>query len=146
MLHRYLCDKYDKQHKLLPPVGDPKRYEALQWVHAAEATWTLHGIAVLYVRWHQKDGDVKKTEQGLSKNIINDFNLLEATLKQSSGKFLFGNEISVADTMMHFSTSFILARELGVKAEDYPRCKQYVQDCEATASYKKAVEKTGHKL
>ncbi|KAK5167060.1 uncharacterized protein LTR77_007790 [Saxophila tyrrhenica] len=142
----YLCDTYDKQHRLLPPLGDPKRYEVLQWVHAAEATWALHGIAILYVRWHQKDGDVKKTEEGLSKNVINDMNLLESTLEKSSGKFLLGDKVTVADTLMHFSAVFILARDLGVKGEDYPRCKKFIQDCEATESYKKAVERTGHSL
>lgn len=68
---RYLCDTYDKQHRLLPPVGDKKRYEVLYWMHAAEAMWALHGIAILYVRWHQKDGTVAKTEEGLSKNVVN---------------------------------------------------------------------------
>jgi glutathione S-transferase len=143
---RYLCDVYDKQHRLLPPLGDPKRYQALQWVHASEATWALHGLGILYTRWHQKDGDQKKTEQGLAGNVINDMNFLEDALSKSSGKFLFGDSISVADTMMHFSAVFILARELGVKGEDYPKTTKYIQDCEATPSYKKAVERTGHSL
>jgi glutathione S-transferase len=145
-INRYLCDTYDKQHKLLPPVGDPKRYEALQWVHAAEGTWALHGISILYVRWNQQDGDVKKTEEALSKNVIADMNYLEEILKKSSGKFIFGDKVSVADTLMHFSAVFILARELGVKFEGYPRITQYIQDCEATSTYKKAVERTGHSL
>lgn len=144
--HRYLCDTYDKSNKLLPPIGDPKRYKALQFVHAAEGTWALHGISILYVRWNQKDGDVKKTEEGLSKNVIKDMNLLEETLKNSPGKFLFGEKLSVADTMMHFSAVFILARELGVKEADYPHTAKYIKDCEATESYKKAVQKTGHSL
>ena len=144
--HRYLCDTYDKEHRFLAPLGDPKRYKALQWVHAAEGTWALHGISILYIRWNQKDGDVKKTEEGLSGNVIKDMNMLEETLKNSPGKFLFGDNISVADTCMHFSAVFILARELGVKGSDYPVTTKYIQDCEATDAYKRAVEKTGHAL
>lgn len=143
---RYLCDTYDKEHRLLPAVGDKRRYEILYWVHAAEAMWALHGIAILYVRWFQKDGDVAKTEQGLSKNIINDMDYLEEHLSKGNGKFLVGNAVSAADCMMAFSAAFILARELGVKPASYPRSQQYVQDCEATETYKKAVQKTGHKL
>ncbi|KAK3701884.1 hypothetical protein LTR37_015195 [Vermiconidia calcicola] len=143
----YLCDKYDKENKLLPPLGDPKRYEVLQWVHAAEATWALHGISILYVRWNQKDGDPKKTEEGMSKNVINDMNYLEETLKKSGSKFLFGDKPNVADTMMHFTAVFILDRELGgISTKDYPEIVRYITDCEATGTYKKAVEKTGHKL
>lgn len=144
--NRYLCDTYDKQHRLLPAMGDKKRYDVLYWVHAAEAMWALHGIAILYVRWHQKDGDVATTEKGLSKNVINDMNYLEARLSESKGKFLLGDSITAADCMMHFSASFILARELGIKPQGYPRSQQFVQDCEATETYKKAVQKTRHKL
>ena len=112
----------------------------------AEATWALHAISILYVRWNQTEGDVAKTEAGLSKNVINDMDYLEASLKRSSGKFLCGDEVTVADCMMHFSAVFILARELGIKGKKYPEIERYLQDCEATDAYKRAVEKTGHKL
>lgn len=108
--------------------------------------WALHGISILYVRWHQKDGDVKKTEEGLSKNVVNDMNYLEAELSKSKGKFLCGETVTAADCMQQFSAAFIMARELGIKASSYPKTQQYLQDCEATETYKKAVQKTGHKL
>jgi glutathione S-transferase len=143
-LKRYLCDTYDTSHRLLPAVGDPKRYAVLQWVHAAEATFALHSISVMYARWHQKSGDPKETEIGLSKNIQNDLDFLNAELEKSKGKFLFGDELTVADIQMHFSVAFILARELGTLGKRWERCEKFVKDCEATESYKKAVEKTGH--
>jgi len=127
-------------------VGDPKRYAVLQWVHAAEATFALHGIAILYVRWNQKSGNVEETEAGLSKNVQNDLNYFESELRKSGGKFLFGDQPTVADMQMHFSLSFILARELGTKGMKLDRIQQYLRDCEAVPSYKAAVEKTGHKL
>jgi glutathione S-transferase len=138
---------YDKEHKLLPAVGDPNRYEALQWVHAAEGTWALHGLSILYARWFQQGGDVKETEKAMSKNVNADMRYLEEVLSKSSGNFIFGEKVSVADTLMHFSAVFILARELGgATGKEYPKCAQYIKDCEATDSYKRAVEKTGHNL
>jgi glutathione S-transferase len=141
---RYLCDVYDTSHRLLPSVGDPKRYAVLQWVHASEGTFALHGIAVLYARWHQKSGDPKETEVGLSKNIQADLDFMTAELGKSNGKFLFGDELTVADIQMHFSVAFILKRELGTFGKRWERLEKYIEDCGATESYKKAVEKTGH--
>jgi glutathione S-transferase len=113
-------------------------------VHASEGTFALHGISVMYARWHQKSGDPKETEIGLSKNIQADLDFMTAELGKSSGKFLFGDQLSVADIQMHFSVAFILQRELGTLGKRWERLEKYVRDCEATESYKKAVEKTGH--
>lgn len=137
---------YDKENKYLPKPGDPKRYQTLQWVHAAEGMFALHGIAILYARWNQKDGDVAKTEESMSKNVIKDMDFLEESLKNSGGKWLMGNQLSAADFMMHFSATFIIARELGVKGRKYPEIDRWLKDCEATESYRNAVQKTGHKL
>jgi glutathione S-transferase len=145
---RYLCDKYDTAHRLLPAPGDPHRYKVLQWVHASEATFALHGISVLYIRLHQKTGDVEATEKGASVNIGKDLDYLEDVLAKSSGKFIFGDEVTAADVMMHFSAVFILQRQLVPKGRegDWPGVRRWIQDCEATESYKEAVKKTGHKI
>ena len=82
----------------------------------------------------------------MSKNVIKDMDFLESELKKSGGKFLLGNTVTAADTAMHFSATFILARELGIKGRKYPEIERYLKDCEATDSYKKAVDKTGHQL
>ncbi|KAK4548211.1 hypothetical protein LTR36_010080 [Oleoguttula mirabilis] len=142
----YLCDTYDKEHRLLPAVGDPKRYAVLQWVHAAEATYALHALAILYCRWFQKDGDVTTTEEGLSGNVRKDMALLNSSLTRSQGKFLFGDEVTAADTMMEFVADFVFARGLGTKGQTWPRVEQYVMDCQAMPTWQKAQKKTGHKL
>jgi glutathione S-transferase len=82
----------------------------------------------------------------MATNIRNDMNFLEEELKKSQGKFLFGDSPSAADCMMHFSAVFILRRGLGMKGQSYPEVERYIKDCEATETYKKAVEKTGHQL
>nr|OQO32083.1 hypothetical protein B0A51_00621 [Rachicladosporium sp. CCFEE 5018] len=142
----YLCDTYDTSRRLLPDLGNPKRYAVLQWVHASEATFALHGLAILYARWNQKSGNVEETEAGLSKNVIKDLEYFEAELTKSSAKFLFGDEVTAADISMHFSLVFILARELGTKGRKFERTEKYIKDCEATESYRKAVQKSGHQL
>jgi glutathione S-transferase len=89
---------------------------------------------------------VEQTEEGMATNIRNDMSYLEAELKKSPGKFLFGDTPTAADTMMHFSAVFILKRELGMKGQSFPEVERYIKDCEATETYKRAVEKTGHQL
>lgn len=59
-------------------------------MHAAEAMWALHGIAILYVRWFQKSGDVAQTEQGLSKNVVN--GKWMSKQKSKSAAHAFANE------------------------------------------------------
>ncbi|SMR52869.1 unnamed protein product [Zymoseptoria tritici ST99CH_1E4] len=142
----YLCDKYDKQNRLLPAVGDPKRYKVLQWVHASEATFMLHGLAVLYAKWNQKDGDVEKTVAGLSVNICKDLDYLESELGKSSGKFIVGDSLTAADIMMQFSVDFVLVRELGTKGKSWPTVEKWLEQCKSTPSYQEAVKKTGYKL
>lgn len=144
--YRYLCDKYDTQHNLLPPPGNPQRYKILQWVHASEGTFMLHGLAVLYAKWFQQGGDVEATVAGLGKNVQKDLDYLEKTLGESKGKFLFGDEPTAADIMMHFSAAFILARELGTGNKQWPKINEWIKNCEERQAYKKAVQHTGHKL
>ena len=105
-----------------------------------------HGLAVLYARWNQKDGDVAKTEAGLAGNVQKDLAFFQAELEKGKGKFFFGDKVTAADIMMEFSLDFILARELGSKAQDWPKVKEYIQACQSTASWQKAQKKTGHKL
>lgn len=146
LLNRYLCDKYDKQHRLLPALGGDKRYQVLQWVHASEATYALHGLAILYARWFQQGGDVEATEKSLSVNVQKDLDYLESELGKSSGKFLFGDLITAADCMMEFTLDFLTARELGTKGGSWPKVQEYLKVCHGTPTWKKAADKTGHKL
>lgn len=151
---RYLSDTFDPQNTLhlLPPPGTPLRYKTLQWIHASEATFLLHGLACLYVQWHQRDGDVQKTLQGLSGNVVKDLDYLESHLQkqQEGGGFIMGGKnITAADIMMQFSVRFILTRELGTQGVEkgrWERVEGWLELCEGTESYKRAVERTGFRL
>lgn len=154
---RYLSDTFDPQNTLhlLPPPGTPLRYKTLQWIHASEATFLLHALACLYVQWHQHDGDVQKTLQGLSGNVVKDLDYLESHFQkqqqeEGGGRYIMGGKnISAADIMMQFSVRFILTRELGTQGVEkgrWERVERWLELCEGTESYKRAVERTGFRL
>jgi glutathione S-transferase len=127
-------------------LGSPHRYKVLQWIHASEATYALHGITVLYIQWFQKGGDVAASVAGAAANIGKDLDFLEKTLGESEGKFILGDKVTAADVMMHFSAAFVLERGLhpGGKGEGWPGVRRWIGACEGTESYRAAVERTGH--
>jgi glutathione S-transferase len=134
---------------LLP--HDPKeRVKVRQWVHASEATFALHAIAILYARWHipkdAPEGTVEAAEKGMLANVQNDLSWLETELSRSPGQFLLGDRITAADVMMQFSAEFIIAMKLGTQGKEYPSINKWMEACRSTESYKCAVKKTGHKL
>ena len=111
----------------------------------------LHGLPIVYARWFspervQKSGDLEAIEEGMSDNVIKDFDWLEGELQKSSGKFLVGSHITAADCMMIFSVQYILDKVLGTKAKKWPKIEEWVKNCEAMETWKKAVQKTGHSL
>ncbi|KAJ9665021.1 hypothetical protein H2201_004886 [Coniosporium apollinis] len=151
-LGKYLCENYDKSHRLIP-TSQPHRIRVQQWLHAAEATFLLHALAITYVRWNapknvHESGDVETMEKGMSANVQNDLNWLESELEKGEGRFLVGNEVTAADVMMMFSVDFILARGLGTKGCDdkWPKTREWLGVCKETVAYRRAVGKTGYKL
>lgn len=147
-MHSYLCETYDQCRKLLPT--DPaERIKLRQWVHAAEATFMVHALAILYARWHvPKDapsGTLDATERGMSILVQKDLSWLESELAGSSGRFLCGDHITAADVMMHYSADVILSLKLGTQEKAWPEIQKWLRTCEETEGYKRAVEKTGYK-
>ena len=105
-----------------------------------------HALAITYARWFQKDGSVETTEQGIKVNILKDMDYLQNCLEKDDSKWLCGNNLSVADMMLHFSVTFVLARKLGTKGRQWNLVDRWIEDCEKEESYKKAVKKTGYDL
>ncbi|KAF2856470.1 glutathione S-transferase [Plenodomus tracheiphilus IPT5] len=145
----YLCETYDKEGRLLP--HDPEeRVKVRQWVHASEATFVLHALAILYAQWNiPKDvpkGTIETMEKGMSVNVQNDLSWLETELSLSTGNFLRGDHVTAADIMMQFSADFILARGLGTQGKEFPNITKWPEACTSTETYQRAVKKTGHKL
>ena len=141
---RYLCEKYDKNHELMP-TDTAARSQVRVWMSAADGTFLIHALAIAYGSCAAPESG-EKLQAGLSPQVHRDFDWLESELKKGSGKFLVGDRLTTADTMMGFSVAFILKMGLGVKGKKWPAVDAWLANVEGTSAYKKAVEKTGHTL
>ena len=111
----------------------------------------IHGLAILYARWQmpeagKNDDILGEMEKKLSVNLQKDLDWLESELQSGNGKFLVGDHLTAADTMMGFSVQFIMARKLGTEDRHWPAIEAWVKHLEIQESYKKALEKTGYSL
>lgn len=116
---------------------------------AAEGTFMIHALAILYARWRLPEAaksSLPEMEKGLSVNVQGDLDWLEHELKSGNGEFLVGDELTVADIMMHFSIQFILGRKLGTEGKSWPAVERWMEGLEGLQGYQKAVKKTGYKL
>ncbi|KAJ9494905.1 hypothetical protein H2202_009610 [Exophiala xenobiotica] len=143
---KYLCETYDTSSRLLP--REPAaRAKAREWMAAAEGTFMLHGLAILYARWRLPKAaseHLPEMEKGLSPNIHNDLNWLEGEVQ--GRQFLVSNDVTAADIMMGFSIEFIFARKLGTEGGDWPNVRKWLEGLQQREAYRKAVEKTGYSL
>lgn len=148
---RYLLDTYDKKHSLLPSEM-AERCKAYEWLHAAEGSFMLHALAILYARWKIPDQSLlPEMEKNMSANVLNDMKWIEGALKEQKDKgndYLVRKSLTVADIMMGFSIEFILTRKLGTGDHDgqWPETKAWLKRCMNRPAYKKAVERSGYTL
>ncbi|KAI9663647.1 MAG: hypothetical protein M1821_007137 [Bathelium mastoideum] len=146
----YLCEQYDTSNRLIPK-DLAARVQVLLWIHAAEGTFMVHAAPFLYVNWFapqrvRDSGDLAIIEEGMSKNVIRDFDWLEGELQKGKGKFLVGDHITAADCMMLLNVQIITGRGFGTKGKKWPKVEEWIKRCEETETWKKAVQKTGFTL
>jgi glutathione S-transferase len=90
----------------LIPADDAGWLAVTQWIHASEATFFLHALAVMYAR-RMMEGDkeaVQRTESKLGLNVNRDMSWLEKELSESSSGWLVGSRLTAADINMHFKS------------------------------------------
>lgn len=80
-----------------------------------------------------------------------DLDWLERELEGSWSGWLIGEleHPTAGDVMVHFSVEFIFARGLGVCEGDkgrWGRVRRWVEKCESSEGYRRAVERTGYTL
>ena len=68
-------------------------------------------------------------------------NWLEDELSKSSGRFLCGDNVTAADTMMHTTAQIIVEMGLGTQGKRWSRVEKWLGDCQETESYKRAIKK-----
>jgi glutathione S-transferase len=127
------------------PADLATRAKVRTWMSAAEGTFFLHGLAIFYGSASVPNA-AERLQNAISGAVHRDFDWLESELKQGGGKFLVGNSVTAADTMMEFPISFILKNELGTKGKKWPAVEAWLKNVQSTKGYKKAVAKTGYKL
>jgi glutathione S-transferase len=144
----YLCQKYDKEGRLTGGNDDQAKARILEWTHAAEGTFAIHALALLYAKWNVPADSWAATEKALSVNVQKDLDWLDSELAKSKSGWLVGDHLSLADIMVHFSVEFIFARRLGVKGRegDWKNVEVWEKRCRESASFKRAVEKSGYTL
>jgi glutathione S-transferase len=130
---------------------EEKRNRVRMFIHAAEGTFMVHFLAITYARWFSPESvhqsaDLKILEEGLAINLCEDLDWLDSELY--GRRFLAGEMVTAADMMCLFSVQFIFERGLcgGRKMGEWKNIEGWIKACEGTESWKRAVEKTGHKM
>ena len=82
----------------------------------------------------------------LPPNVAKDLDWLEAELKTGKGKYLVGDHVTAADTMVAFSIQFIFSMKLGPQDRRWKAIEAWLRNVEAGGTYQRAVAKTGHHL
>jgi glutathione S-transferase len=129
------------------------------WIHASEATFLLHAVAITYMRSSLPQSSLKHSDYGdrmeasLSVNVLKDLDWLESELAKNNGGYLVGKTLTAADVMMHYSIQFIFGKRLGMKKLDpaerkgrWTNISAWFEKCEGSNGYKDAVKKTGYTL
>ncbi|KKY17456.1 putative glutathione s-transferase iii [Phaeomoniella chlamydospora] len=116
-------------HKFMPSPSSPSpRAKVREYMAAAEGTFLMHALAILYARLHmpesgEQNGTLTKLEEALSKNVHNDLNWMETELERNGTVYLVGVCLTAADIVVVFSLQFIFARRLGVGDKDERKWK-----------------------
>ena len=141
----YLCEMYDRDHRLIPAFNQPKaRNKVREFIHAAEGTLMIHCLPYLYARRIDAEaaGPLKPKLPVLVKK---DLDWLESELDAKGGGWLVGQEVTAADTMMVFSVQFIFLNKLAgedIDQTNWGRISEWLGLLERHEPYQRAVQKT----
>lgn len=127
------------------PSDAASRSSVRVWMSASEGTFLTHSLAIMYGSEAVPES-AEKLSASLSPQVHRDFDWLESELKKGNGKFLVGDHLTAADTMMVLSIAFILKMGLGTKGKQWPSVNAWLENIESTPTYQRAVKKTGHSL
>lgn len=119
---------------MLLPVDKVARAYARMWISAAEGTFLVHALAIMYGSGVAPEA-AEKLHVGLSTQVHRDFDWLEDELRCGASKFLLGDTVTVADTMMGFSVAFIRKMGLRTKQKTWPSINTWLDNIEATPTY-----------
>ena len=105
----------------------------------------VHCLPTLYNR-RIDAGMAEKLAPCLERNVIKDLDWLDGELKAGNGRYLVGDHVTAADTMVAFSIQFIFQMRLAPSRTRWEAIEEWLRNVEAEEAYKRAVAKTGHSL
>ena len=91
---RYLCEHYDRSHRLLP-IDETQRVKVREWIHVAEGAFMIHCLPIVSVRRIDASA-AEKLAPGLAGNVAKDLDWLEAELRRGNGRYLVGDHVTAA--------------------------------------------------
>jgi glutathione S-transferase len=112
---------------------------------APEGTFPAHALAIMYGS-HTAPEVARKLQASLSSQVHRSFDWLEEEFLQGGGKFLVGDTVTVANTMMGFSVAFILKMGLGTDGKQWSTVIAWLRNTASSPSYQRAVQKTEYML
>ena len=107
----------------------------------------MHGLVPFYA--HRASPDISHDLlQTLTVDTGHDLDWLDVQLKASGTRYLVGDTVTAADTMMAFSVQFILEYGLHPKEKDgqWDNVRNWLGNVEKNKMYQRAVAKTGYTL
>ena len=144
VISRYLCENYDIAHRLLP-ADRIQRTKVREWIHVAEGAFMVHCLPTVYIRRTDATA-AERLSHDLKQYVSKDLDWLEAELERGNGKYLVGDHVTAADTMVAFSIQFIFRMDLAPRDKRWERVEAWLRHMEVQESYERAITRTGYKL
>lgn len=98
----------------------------------------VHHLPTVYIRRIDASA-AEELAPGLAENVAKDLDWLEAELKRCDGRYLVGDHVTAADTMVAFSIQFIFWLRLAPQGGKWEGIEAWLRKVEAHVSEAKSV-------
>jgi glutathione S-transferase len=133
---QYLCETYDRDHRLGRPPGHPERAEYLQWIHFAE-TIAVHGASLVqqrvFIAENERSPAVQKLE---AKRLEKAIGVVDRHLATTGRQQMLASGFSAADTSLAYSVT--MGRSF-IGLDALPHARAYLERMESRPAFQAAL-------